>query len=1442
MRTPPLVILLASACGTSGNLQPPIVTISPADPTTTDELTVSWTADEGSPEGTVRWKRNGFYQSQLTGQGVPPAATVHGDVWTAEVTLDDGRHDPVTASADVTIANTAPTVSVQLEPQSPRAGEALLATATVTDADDDATTLTWIWNRNGGPTPFQTDLVPSGATARDDVWTVAVTVADDTTRSEPAVAQVSVLNGRPALSNLVVTPARITISDSPSAEVAVADADNDAVVVSWTWRRGGQVLSETATLAAPATWVRGDVLEVTANATDGLDPALPLSSGPLIVANALPELSETPQISPANPTVTDVLHCTATATDADGDTVTPDAAWTANGLPWSVEPTPAAATLHKHDLVGCTLTPNDGLDLGAPVDAVPVEVLNSLPTLASATITPAFPSTEDFLGVVPGATADADADLVSLRYAWYRGQQLLSTDRALDPQLTSRGDRVWVEVTPQDDEANGATVVSAEVLIGDTPPFATDVTLSPTSPRGADPVVATPRGGDPDGDAVTWHFRWFRNGQVIDAPDSATLEGGQLVAGDLVAVEATPDDGQLQGPAVRSSDALVLDSPPTISGVTLWPIEVREDTQLSCLVRGLSDADGDLTTLSFSWLVNDVVVASTSTLDGASFNKGDRVRCAATPVTLTATGREVTSLDALVLNTTPVLASADLSPLAPRRGVDERVTLPPITDPDPADAGALTVRYAWTINGAPASSEPTLAGASFGRGDTVAVTVTPADPEGDGPSWSLGPAQVVNAPPTITAIFLSPDPLLTDTPAQAAVVAADADGDEVTVAASWKVNDAVVLQDSYTLGAEAFVRGDRVWLEVTPTDGTDAGEVALSAVVVVANTPPEAPVVAITPRWAVAGHDPLQCTFDPTEDADSDGVTYQITWTVNGQPYPRPGDVGPGSQRWPLDTVNAADTGPGELWACAVTPFDLEEPGPTSTAEASPVDVPLRGISSGHWFSCALDREDKVQCWGNNDSAQAMPSVSTATRLITAFNETCALDALGLPLCWGGNPLVTSFPFARFADLSINLLHGCGVRTDRTLACWGDDVFGATAAPAGATFTQVATGYTHTCARRQDGSLTCWGLNIGTITDPPADVGFTDLAAAAYFTCAIDAQGEVQCWGDTTDVHPGPGPWRDIVAGIVNMCGIAEDDHLECWGQGPTEPPPAGTFLSVAPGAEHVCAVRTTGELVCWGSTLHGETTPPTSPLTAISAGVANTCAVREDGTPVCWGSPDYPITTPPDITDLVSVRVGRDLACGLDHDGVVACWGDEVAPAIPPATQLALGDRHACALTGADIVCWGDDQAGQSSPPTDAWVDVAAADDHTCGVTETGQVWCWGLDAFGEASPPPILATSVGTGVRNSCAVLTDSSLACWGDPITGVNSPPMGAWFAVDVGREHACAIAIDGHVTCWGDDAFSQLQAPAEAFLEIDAGNDQTCGLTTALQTRCWGAEVR
>ncbi|PYP95483.1 MAG: hypothetical protein DMD34_06665, partial [Gemmatimonadetes bacterium] len=47
--------------------------------------------------------------------------------------------------------------------------------------------------------------------------------------------------------------------------------------------------------------------------------------------------------------------------------------------------------------------------------------------------------------------------------------------------------------------------------------------------------------------------------------------------------------------------------------------------------------------------------------------------------------------------------------------------------------------------------------------------------------------------------------------------------------------------------------------------------------------------------------------------------------------------------------------------------------------------------------------------------------------------------------------------------------HTCGLKTDGTVACWGDDYYGQATPPAG-TFAQVSAGGSHTCGLKTDGT------------------------------------------------------------------------------------------------------------------------------------------------------------------------------------------------------------------------------------------------------------------------------------------------------------------------------------------------------------------------------------
>jgi hypothetical protein len=76
-----------------------------------------------------------------------------------------------------------------------------------------------------------------------------------------------------------------------------------------------------------------------------------------------------------------------------------------------------------------------------------------------------------------------------------------------------------------------------------------------------------------------------------------------------------------------------------------------------------------------------------------------------------------------------------------------------------------------------------------------------------------------------------------------------------------------------------------------------------------------------------------------------------------------------------------------------------------------------------------------------------------------------------------------------YTQVSAGYYHTCGLVSDGSLQCWGDNGNGQTTVPAlgvGLTYTQVSAGYSHTCGLVSDGSLQCWGDNGFDQTTVPA--------------------------------------------------------------------------------------------------------------------------------------------------------------------------------------------------------------------------------------------------------------------------------------------------------------------------------------------------------------------
>ncbi|MBI3358405.1 MAG: hypothetical protein HY201_05205 [Nitrospirae bacterium] len=187
--------------------------------------------------------------------------------------------------------------------------------------------------------------------------------------------------------------------------------------------------------------------------------------------------------------------------------------------------------------------------------------------------------------------------------------------------------------------------------------------------------------------------------------------------------------------------------------------------------------------------------------------------------------------------------------------------------------------------------------------------------------------------------------------------------------------------------------------------------------------------------------------------------------------------------------------------------------------------------------TCALLSGGSIQCWGFNASGQLGNGTSTTTPVSTPVSvsgianavevaaggfHTCALLNGGSVTCWGQNKLIQL---------------GSGKLNDGPLLTPGDAIDTLTA-------TSLAAGGTHTCALLSDKTVKCWGANlfgqIGTgafsIASLP-DLAVRDLSDVAGLsagdghTCALLENETIRCWGlnnfgqlgdGTTNISPLP--------------------------------------------------------------------------------------------------------------------------------------------------------------------------------------------------------------------------------------------------------------------------------------------------------------------------------
>jgi hypothetical protein len=311
--------------------QPPVVdavSLTPANPTTLDEVTASWTASDPDGDAILQtelmWMKNGVHLPDLDNLNpLPSQHTSKGEIWTATVRASDGAAwSPATSSVQQTIANAAPIASsATLESPTFSSLDPLTVNLTAQDPDGDEVQIEEVrWHLNGvEQNDGVNSLVLDAATLqRGDAWHAVITIGDGTDQTVTTTAAVLIVNAAPEVN--ITWPSELTSLVDLAPVLSITDMDGDETSFTTNWYKNGfrdASLTNSTTVGAEKL-APGQTWKVVVVASDGEKTSSNEASA--VLPNLQPSATITVVSSAVWFNETTVLSA-ETSTDVDGELV-----------------------------------------------------------------------------------------------------------------------------------------------------------------------------------------------------------------------------------------------------------------------------------------------------------------------------------------------------------------------------------------------------------------------------------------------------------------------------------------------------------------------------------------------------------------------------------------------------------------------------------------------------------------------------------------------------------------------------------------------------------------------------------------------------------------------------------------------------------------------------------------------------------------------------------------------------------------------------------------------------------------------------------------------------------------------------------------------------------------------------------------------------------------
>lgn len=538
-----------------------------------ETVTLSAIASDVFDVVTVTWAFSDG--SLLTGDTVDWTAGDDGTV-TVTVTADDGT-DAVSQTRSITVRNLAPTLGTVTLPSVVDEGSSVQGTASGSDPYDDVV-ITWLLP-DGSHVEGATATWTAGDDGREDV-TVEVSDGDAT---DATTRSYTVRNVAPTIDTFDV-PATAWPGEVLTLSATASDPHDP---LTYTWTVDGTVLT-----GPSVTWTPPGEGSFVAQLAVADDDTQTTRQATIVVDDPEPELG--PPTLPGAEEGVEVL-LVQPATDPDGGSLS----WTwdpGDGSGPQPPGGPSFAWTYADDGaydVTVTVTDLGGQDVTA---TLPLQVDNRDPELGAVVVPTALDELAS--GTFSASATDVPAD--TLTYTWDLDDGTVLTGSSVSHAWAASG-RYLVTLTVTDEDG-GSTGASYPVDVAELPPELTLLDL-PTAADEGQTVTFTALAAEPTGEALTttWAFEVPGGTETRDGPvvDFTWTEEGTY------GVDVLVEDEQGATAAARA-DVVVSNVAPTVLAVDL-PERTSEGAAVP-LVVSTADPGGD--PVSVRWLDGGLQVAT----------------------------------------------------------------------------------------------------------------------------------------------------------------------------------------------------------------------------------------------------------------------------------------------------------------------------------------------------------------------------------------------------------------------------------------------------------------------------------------------------------------------------------------------------------------------------------------------------------------------------------------------------------------------------------------------------------------------------------------------------------------------------------------------------------------------------------------------------------------